>query len=38
MNVFCSIHTGNLGNLPSIIVQAVCREKGSPFGEPDVCL
>uniref|UniRef100_A0A5B6ZA80 Putative Auxin:hydrogen symporter isoform 1 n=1 Tax=Davidia involucrata TaxID=16924 RepID=A0A5B6ZA80_DAVIN len=28
---------GNLGNLPLIIIPAVCREKGSPFGEPDVC-
>ncbi|RVW78852.1 Protein PIN-likeS 3 [Vitis vinifera] len=28
---------GNLGNLPLIIVPAVCREKGSPFGAPDVC-
>ncbi|KAA8547622.1 hypothetical protein F0562_004051 [Nyssa sinensis] len=28
---------GNLGNLPLIIIPAVCREKGSPFGAPDVC-
>ncbi|PKI67321.1 hypothetical protein CRG98_012270 [Punica granatum] len=28
---------GNLGNLPLIIVPAVCKEKGSPFGDPDVC-
>uniref|UniRef100_A0A7N0TR62 Protein PIN-LIKES 3-like n=1 Tax=Kalanchoe fedtschenkoi TaxID=63787 RepID=A0A7N0TR62_KALFE len=28
---------GNLGNLPLIIVPAVCREKASPFGDPDVC-
>lgn len=31
------IQTGNMGNLPLIIVPAVCREEGSPFGEPDVC-
>ncbi|KAM3710039.1 hypothetical protein ACJW31_02G219500 [Castanea mollissima] len=28
---------GNMGNLPIIIIPAVCREKGSPFGAPDVC-
>ncbi|KAL4577812.1 hypothetical protein LXL04_013926 [Taraxacum kok-saghyz] len=28
---------GNLGNLPLIIVPAVCKEKGSPFGDPDIC-
>ncbi|KAJ0040194.1 hypothetical protein Pint_28769 [Pistacia integerrima] len=29
--------TGNLGNLPIIIIPAVCREKGSPFGAPETC-
>ncbi|XP_023767408.1 protein PIN-LIKES 3 isoform X3 [Lactuca sativa] len=28
---------GNMGNLPLIIIPAVCKEKGSPFGDPDVC-
>lgn len=28
---------GNLGNMLLIIVPAVCKEKGSPFGAPDVC-
>ncbi|KAJ6753407.1 hypothetical protein OIU79_026275 [Salix purpurea] len=28
---------GNNGSLPFIIIPAVCREKGSPFGSPDVC-
>ncbi|XP_021759421.1 protein PIN-LIKES 3-like [Chenopodium quinoa] len=28
---------GNLGKLPLIIVPAMCREKGSPFGDVDVC-
>ncbi|XP_031269290.1 protein PIN-LIKES 1-like isoform X2 [Pistacia vera] len=28
---------GNLGNLPIIIIPAVCREKGSPFGAPETC-
>ncbi|CAA0817195.1 Auxin efflux carrier family protein [Striga hermonthica] len=29
--------TGNLGNLPLIIIPAVCKERASPFGDPDVC-
>ena len=29
--------TGNLGNLPLIIVPAVCKESSSPFGAVDVC-
>ncbi|KAK2988176.1 hypothetical protein RJ640_020658 [Escallonia rubra] len=28
---------GNLGNMLLIIIPAVCKEKGSPFGAPDVC-
>ncbi|XP_010471806.1 PREDICTED: protein PIN-LIKES 3-like [Camelina sativa] len=28
---------GNLGNLPLIIVPAVCKEKGGPFGDPESC-
>ncbi|KAJ0770819.1 putative membrane transport protein [Helianthus annuus] len=28
---------GNLGNMLFIIVPAVCKEKGAPFGESDVC-
>ncbi|KAK7274031.1 hypothetical protein RIF29_15101 [Crotalaria pallida] len=34
--VGCSA-AGNLGNMPLIIIPAVCKEKGSPFGAPDVC-
>jgi len=26
-----------LGNLPIIIIPAMCRESGSPFGDSDVC-
>ncbi|KAK4484014.1 hypothetical protein RD792_011227 [Penstemon davidsonii] len=32
-----SCAAGNLGNLLLIIIPAVCKEKGSPFGDPDVC-
>ncbi|EXB95102.1 Uncharacterized transporter [Morus notabilis] len=28
---------GNLGNLPIVIILAVCRERGSPFGAPHLC-
>ncbi|KAH0898003.1 hypothetical protein HID58_047571 [Brassica napus] len=28
---------GNLGNMPLIIVPAVCKEKGGPFGDPENC-
>ncbi|KAJ0464321.1 putative membrane transport protein [Helianthus annuus] len=28
---------GNLGNMLLIILPAVCKEKTSPFGDPDVC-
>ncbi|KAJ1290205.1 hypothetical protein BS78_02G225700 [Paspalum vaginatum] len=28
---------GNLGNMFLVIIPAICKEKGSPFGAPDVC-
>ncbi|XP_076934601.1 protein PIN-LIKES 3-like [Bidens hawaiensis] len=28
---------GNLGSLPMIIIPAVCKQRGSPFGDPIVC-
>lgn len=28
---------GNLGNLPLIIVPAVCKQRGNPFGDADIC-
>ncbi|CAN0927321.1 Protein PIN-LIKES 1 [Linum grandiflorum] len=28
---------GNLGNLFLVMIPAICKEKGSPFGAPDVC-
>ncbi|KAJ4840997.1 hypothetical protein Tsubulata_042853 [Turnera subulata] len=28
---------GNLGNLPFIIVPAICKERGSPFGDAETC-
>lgn len=29
--------TGNLGNMPLIIIPAVCKDKGGPFGDPESC-
>ncbi|KAG6402377.1 hypothetical protein SASPL_134570 [Salvia splendens] len=34
----CLVLKGNLGNLLLIIIPAVCRESGSPFGDSDVCV
>ncbi|KAL3009871.1 hypothetical protein AAZX31_07G107400 [Glycine max] len=28
---------GNLGNLPLIIVPAICKERSNPFGDVDIC-
>uniref|UniRef100_A0A2N9IUB4 Protein PIN-LIKES 3-like n=1 Tax=Fagus sylvatica TaxID=28930 RepID=A0A2N9IUB4_FAGSY len=28
---------GNLGNILLIMIPAICKEKGGPFGAPDVC-
>ncbi|RDX79175.1 Protein PIN-LIKES 3 [Mucuna pruriens] len=28
---------GNLGNLPIIIIPAICKDKGNPFGDSNVC-
>ncbi|KAL2907155.1 Protein PIN-LIKES 3 [Bienertia sinuspersici] len=35
--VLASCSAGNLGQLPYVILPAMCKEKGSPFGAPDVC-
>ncbi|KAM0067879.1 hypothetical protein Hdeb2414_s0002g00066481 [Helianthus debilis subsp. tardiflorus] len=29
--------TRNLGNMLLIIIPTVCKEKGTPFGDSDVC-
>ncbi|KAF2593397.1 hypothetical protein F2Q70_00044506 [Brassica cretica] len=28
---------GNLGNMPLIVIPAVCKDKGGPFGDPENC-
>ncbi|KAJ7953240.1 Auxin efflux carrier family protein [Quillaja saponaria] len=35
--IIATCSTGNLGNLPIIIVPAMCDEGGSPFGERNAC-
>ncbi|XP_072987999.1 protein PIN-LIKES 7-like isoform X1 [Typha latifolia] len=35
--IIASCSAGNLGNLPLIVIPAICNEDGSPFGEPKVC-
>nr|CAD1844682.1 unnamed protein product [Ananas comosus var. bracteatus] len=32
--IIASCSAGNLGNLPLIIIPAICNEEGNPFGEP----
>ena len=32
-----SMWTGNLGAIPLILIPAVCKEKGSPFGDSNSC-
>lgn len=34
---FASDVTGNLGNMLFIIIPAICKERGSPFGDADAC-
>ncbi|KAL6844772.1 hypothetical protein ACP4OV_025431 [Aristida adscensionis] len=29
--------SGNVGNIFLVIIPALCKEKGSPFGAPDIC-
>ncbi|XP_020206378.1 protein PIN-LIKES 7 [Cajanus cajan] len=35
--IIASCSTGNMGNLPVVIIPAICDEKGGPFGAPDDC-
>jgi hypothetical protein len=29
--------TGNIGNIPLVIIGAICREKGNPFEDSATC-
>ncbi|RDX85410.1 Protein PIN-LIKES 7 [Mucuna pruriens] len=35
--IIAACSSGNMGNLPIVIVPAICDEKGGPFGTHDVC-
>ncbi|TKY70230.1 transporter YBR287W [Spatholobus suberectus] len=35
--IIAACSSGNMGNLPIVIVPAICDEKGGPFGARDVC-
>ncbi|KAK9164893.1 hypothetical protein Scep_000084 [Stephania cephalantha] len=35
--VIAACSTGNVGELPLIIIPAVCNQEGSPFGSSDIC-
>ncbi|KAG5013511.1 hypothetical protein AAZX31_09G179600 [Glycine max] len=35
--IIASCSTGNMGNLPVVIIPAICDQKGGPFGAPDDC-
>ncbi|XP_061357513.1 protein PIN-LIKES 7-like [Gastrolobium bilobum] len=35
--IIASCSTGNLGNLPVVIIPAICDQKGGPFGTRDEC-
>ncbi|CAK8540133.1 unnamed protein product [Lathyrus sativus] len=35
--IIAACSSGNMGNLPIVIIPAICDEKGGPFGSRDVC-
>lgn len=35
--IIASCSSGNLGNLPIVIIPAICFQKGGPFGNRDAC-
>ncbi|XP_015069095.1 protein PIN-LIKES 7-like isoform X1 [Solanum pennellii] len=35
--IIATCSTGNLGNLPLIVIPAICKEDGSPFGDQKIC-
>ncbi|OIW10763.1 hypothetical protein TanjilG_27709 [Lupinus angustifolius] len=35
--IIASCSSGNMGNLPLVIIPAICDEKGGPFGRSDIC-
>ncbi|XP_016201319.1 protein PIN-LIKES 7 [Arachis ipaensis] len=35
--IIAACSSGNMGNLPLVIVPAICNESGGPFGEKEIC-
>ncbi|MED6143484.1 hypothetical protein PIB30_006744 [Stylosanthes scabra] len=35
--IIAACSSGNMGNLPIVIVPAICNESGGPFGDKEVC-
>ncbi|WJX55945.1 hypothetical protein P8452_41657 [Trifolium repens] len=35
--IIASVSSGNMGNLPIVIIPAICDENGGPFGARDIC-
>lgn len=35
--IIAACSSGNMGNLPIVVIPAICDEKGGPFGARDVC-
>ncbi|XP_004509460.1 protein PIN-LIKES 7-like [Cicer arietinum] len=35
--IIASCSSGNMGNLPIVIIPAICNQKGAPFGTHDAC-
>lgn len=31
------IYAGNIGNVPLVLISALCREKSNPFGDSETC-
>lgn len=34
MHVF---FVGNIGNVPLVLINAICRDRENPFGDPETC-
>lgn len=32
-----ALNTGNIGNVPLVLIAALCRDKSNPFGDSEKC-
>jgi len=35
--MFSTLFAGNIGNVPLVLIAALCRDKNNPFGSPEKC-